>query len=125
VASYTFQSHWGTSIIPVGGWVDTRTGMDVVISRNIHITAIIKSLSSSPHSLNLLSCCTKYKHLHLTHQIQWKPLIMITMGIALFYNNNRLITVNGRYKYSHYLTQFIVTTFYMYKKQQNLFKKLM
>ena len=50
--------------------------------------------------------------------IQWKPLIMITLGPALFDNNNRLITLSGRFKYLHYLTQFIVTTFYMYKKQQ-------
>ena len=56
--------------------------------------------------------------------IQWKLLIMITLGPALFDNNNRLITLSGGYKYLHYLTQFIVTTFYMYKKQY-LFKKLM
>ena len=56
--------------------------------------------------------------------VQWKALIMITLGPALFDNNNRLITLSGRYKNLHYLTQFIVTTFYMYKKQ-NLFKKLM
>ena len=57
--------------------------------------------------------------------IEWKPLIMITLGPALFDNNNRLITLSGGYKNLHYLTQFIVTIFYMYKKQQNLFKKLM
>ena len=56
-------------------------------------------------------------------QIQWKPLIMITLGPTLFDNNNRLITLRGGYKNLHCLTQFIVTTFYMYKKQQNLFKK--
>jgi len=50
---------------------------------------------------------------------------MITLGPALFDNNNRLITLSGGYKNFHYLTQFIVTTFYMYKKQQNIFKKLM
>ena len=49
--------------------------------------------------------------------IQWKPLIMITLGPALFDNNNWLITLSGGYKNLHYLTQFIVTTFYMYKKQ--------
>jgi hypothetical protein len=54
--------------------------------------------------------------------IQWKPLIMITLVPALFDNNNRLITLNRGYKNLHYLTQFIITTFYMYKKQQNLFK---
>ena len=48
---------------------------------------------------------------------------MITLGPAFFDNNNRLITLSGGYKNLHYLTQFIVTTFYMYKKQQNLFKK--
>ena len=76
---------------------------------------------------------------------------MITLGPALFDNNNRLITLSGGYKNLHCLTlnlltttvvappsnaskwqmgfnsafkgltQFIVTTFYMYKKQQNLF----
>jgi len=54
-------------------------------------------------------------------QVQWKPLIMNTLGPALFDNNNRLITLSGGYKYLHYLTQFVVTTFYIYKKQQNLF----
>jgi hypothetical protein len=42
-------------------------------------------------------------------EIQWKPLIIITLGLALFANNNRLITLSGRYKNLHYLTQFIVT----------------
>ena len=48
--------------------------------------------------------------------MQWKPLIMITLGPALFDNNNQLITLSGGYKNLHYLTQFIVTTFYTYKK---------
>jgi hypothetical protein len=48
---------------------------------------------------------------------------MITLGPALFDNNNRLITLSGEYKNLHYLTQFIVTTFYVYKKQQNIFLK--
>ena len=56
--------------------------------------------------------------------LQWKQLIMITLGPALFDNNNWLITLSGGYKNLRYLTQFIVTTFDMYKKQQNLFKKL-
>jgi hypothetical protein len=55
--------------------------------------------------------------------IQWKPLIMITLGLALFDKNNLLITLSGGYKNLHYLTQFIVTTFHIYKKQQNLFLK--
>jgi hypothetical protein len=38
---------------------------------------------------------------------------MITLGPAFFDNNNRLITLSGRYKNLHYLPQFIVT-FYMY-----------
>ena len=38
---------------------------------------------------------------------------MITLGPALFDNNNRLITLRGGYKNLRYLTQFIVTTFYM------------
>jgi len=54
-------------------------------------------------------------------QIQWKPLNVITLGPALFDNNNRLITLSGVYKNLHCLNQFIVTTFYMYKIQQNLF----
>jgi hypothetical protein len=49
---------------------------------------------------------------------------MITLGLALFDNNTRLIALSGRYINLHYLTQFIVTTVYMYKKQQNLFKNL-
>jgi hypothetical protein len=49
-----------------------------------------------------------------------KP-FMITLGPALFDNNNRLITLSGGYKNLHYLTQLIVTTSYMSKKQQNLF----
>jgi hypothetical protein len=34
---------------------------------------------------------------------------MITLGLALFDNNNRLITLRGGYKDLHYLTKFIVT----------------
>jgi len=34
---------------------------------------------------------------------------MITLGLALFDNNNWLITLSGGYKHFHYLTQFIVT----------------
>jgi hypothetical protein len=34
---------------------------------------------------------------------------MITLGLALFDNNNRLITLSGGNKNLHYLTQFIVT----------------
>jgi len=49
---------------------------------------------------------------------------MITLGPVFFDNSNRLITLSGGYKNLHYLTQFIITNFYVYKKQQNLFKKL-
>jgi len=41
--------------------------------------------------------------------IQWKSLVMITLGLALFDNNIRLITLSGGYKNLHYLIQFIVT----------------
>jgi hypothetical protein len=34
---------------------------------------------------------------------------MITLGLALFDNNNRLITLSRGYKNLQYLTQFIVT----------------
>jgi hypothetical protein len=34
---------------------------------------------------------------------------MITLALALFDNNNRLLTLSGGYKHLHYLTQFIVT----------------
>jgi hypothetical protein len=43
---------------------------------------------------------------------------MITLEPALFDKNNRLITLSGGYKYLYYLTQFIVTTFYMYKNNK-------
>jgi hypothetical protein len=52
--------------------------------------------------------------------IQWKPLIMITLGIALFDNNNRLITLSGGYKNLRYLTQFIVTVQYFTIKIKGL-----
>ena len=48
---------------------------------------------------------------------------MITLGPALFDNNNRLITLSGGYSNLHYLTQFIVTTFYMYKKTTKFISK--
>jgi hypothetical protein len=48
---------------------------------------------------------------------------MITLGPALFYNNNRLITSSVGYENLHDLTQFIVTKFYI-NETQNLFKKL-
>jgi len=35
--------------------------------------------------------------------------MMIILGLAHFDNNNRLITLSGRYKNLHYLTQFIGT----------------
>jgi hypothetical protein len=41
---------------------------------------------------------------------------MTTFGPALFDNNNWLFTLSGGYKNLHYLTQFIVTVFYIYKK---------
>jgi hypothetical protein len=40
---------------------------------------------------------------------------MITLGPALFDNNNRQITLSVEYKNLHYFTKFIVTTLYMYK----------
>jgi hypothetical protein len=55
--------------------------------------------------------------------IQWKPLIMITLGPALFDGNYRLITLSEGYKNFHYLTQFTVT-FYMYKDNKIHFKNL-
>jgi hypothetical protein len=62
--------------------------------------------------LKLLFCAySKLSSLFLQHKIQWKPLIMITLGPVLFDNNNRLITLSGGYKYLHYLNQFIVTNF--------------
>jgi hypothetical protein len=47
---------------------------------------------------------------------------MITLGPALFDKNNRLITLSGGYKILHYLTQFIVTNFYMHKKTKFILK---
>jgi hypothetical protein len=58
--------------------------------------------------------------------IQWKPLIMINLGLVLFYNNNRLITLSGGYNNLHYLTQFIVTVqhFTCTKNSKIYFKNL-
>jgi hypothetical protein len=47
---------------------------------------------------------------------------MITLGPTLFDNSNRLITLSRGYKNMHNLTQYIVTKFYIYKKQKNVFK---
>jgi hypothetical protein len=59
-----------------------------------------------------------------SHRVQWKPLIMITLGPALFDNNNRLITLSRGYKNLHYLTQFIVATFtYIRNNKIYVFKK--
>jgi hypothetical protein len=44
--------------------------------------------------------------------IQWKLLIMIKLGPAIFDTNNRLIALSGGYKNVHYLTQLTVKTFY-------------
>jgi len=49
---------------------------------------------------------------------------MITLGPALFDKNNRLITLSRGYKNLHYLTQFIVTTFYMKKSNKIYLKNL-
>jgi hypothetical protein len=43
--------------------------------------------------------------------MQWKPLIMITLGPALFDNNNRLITLSTGYKNLDYSTPFILKTY--------------
>ena len=69
-------------------------------------------------NVNWVYNATPMYHISYIGVKQWKPLIMITLGPALFDNNNRLITLSGGYKNLHYLTQFIVTTFYMYKKQK-------
>jgi EamA domain-containing membrane protein RarD len=68
--------------------------------------------------------CSQDTSRHLCNQslqVQLKPLIMITLGLALFDNIKRRIQkfalFNSIYCYS--------TTFYMHKKQQNLFIKLM
>jgi hypothetical protein len=46
---------------------------------------------------------------HMQYVVQWKLLIMITLGLALFVNNKRLITLSRGYKNLLYLAQFIVT----------------
>jgi hypothetical protein len=53
--------------------------------------------------------------------IQWKPLIMITLGLALFDNNNRLVTLSGGYKHLHYLTQIIVTVHFTCIKNNKIY----
>jgi hypothetical protein len=43
--------------------------------------------------------------------IQWKPLIIITLGLALFDNNNQLITLSERCKNLQYsIAQHLVTS---------------
>jgi hypothetical protein len=51
---------------------------------------------------------------------------MIIWGLALFDNNNWLITLSGGYKNLHYLTQFIVTVqhFTCIKNNKIYFKKV-
>jgi hypothetical protein len=44
---------------------------------------------------------------------------MITLGLALFDNNNRLITLSGGYKNLHHLTQFIVTVQHFTRVKNN------
>ena len=92
---------WGMELWTATGEWDTWRGNTHVLTRG---------------NLNV-----QYIYIYIYIYIEWKPLIMTTLGPALFDNNNRLITLSGGYKNSHYLTQFIVTIFYMYKKQQNLF----
>jgi hypothetical protein len=49
---------------------------------------------------------------------------MITLGLALFYNNSRLITLSGGYKNLPYLTQFIVTVqHFTYIKNNKIYLK--
>jgi hypothetical protein len=76
----------------------------------------------SPILFRYMSLTLKWFQVNL-YFIQWKPLIMINLGPALFDNNNRLITFSGGYKNLHYLTQFIVTTlfsFYSSHTHENL-----
>jgi hypothetical protein len=56
--------------------------------------------------------------------IQGKPLIVITLCPAVFYNNYRLITLSEGYNNWYYLTQIIVTKFYMYKYNKIYFNNL-
>jgi hypothetical protein len=65
-----------------------------------------------------------YIYIYIYIYTQWKPLSVITLGPTLFDKNNRLITLRGGYKSLHYLTQFIVTTFYIYKNNKIYLKNL-
>jgi hypothetical protein len=66
------------------------------------------------------------ENLNNKYEVQWKPLIMITLGLWLFDNNNWLITLSRGYKNLHYLTQFNVTaqTFTCIKNNKTYFKNL-
>jgi len=74
-------------------------------SQTINIVNMIKQTVSAVY--NKLGVTSDFCMWNIV--IQWTLLIMITLGLALFDNNNRLITLSGGYKNLHYLTQFIVT----------------
>jgi hypothetical protein len=69
-------------------------------------------------------CCESAKFLNVTAGGTVEAAYYITLGPALFDKNNWLVTLSGGYKNLHYLTQFIVTTFYMYKKNKIYFRNL-
>ena len=53
-------------------------------------------------------------------QVQWKQLIMITLGPTLFDNNNRLITLSGGYKNLYYLTVLPDTWLHLHRTLKSL-----
>jgi hypothetical protein len=67
-------------------------------------------------------CCESAKFLNVTAGGTVEAANYITLGPALFDNNDRLITLSGGYKNLRYLTQFIVTIFYMEKKTNFVLK---
>jgi hypothetical protein len=60
-------------------------------------------------------CCMCGPHC-TEFNIRWKLLIMITLGLALFDNNNRMITLSGGYKNLSLFNSIYCysTTFYNY-----------
>jgi hypothetical protein len=104
----------GNFILVVKAWSNFEAAVceQLLLSPVVHRNVAVRVKSKSGHvRINV---------------IQWKPLIMITLGLALFDNNNRLITLSVGYKNLHSLTQFIVTvqTFTCIKNSKIYLKNL-
>jgi hypothetical protein len=93
------------NIVEQYGFVQACNGIALPLPFTVQVTvrdALLDHLT--------FSCIVNYSTVEAAYYGQF--------GARAFDNNNRLIALSGGYKNLHYLAQFIVTTFYMYKNNK-------